>query len=161
HAHERSVDGPCGARPRPRCMWLGSGAHPRRVVGGDRTRHRRSSRRRARRDRRARRAGIFPCGFFVAAAERRSEGLTRRRVLELAERPLATRLPRQRGLYYGGAWHASAGGRETAVNSPSTGESLGTALDASAEDVDRAIAAARRAFPLWRDTPAQERAKAI
>jgi len=82
-------------------------------------------------------------------------------VLELAESPLATRLPRQRGLYYGGAWHASAGGRETAVNSPSTGESLGTALDASAEDVDRAIAAARRAFPLWRDTPAQERAKAI
>src|SRR5215470_10215423 len=140
-------------------MRVGSRAHPRRVVGCDRTRRRRGSSGRALRDRRPRRAGIFSRGFFVAAAQRRSEGLTRRRVLELAESPLATRLPRQRGLYYGGAWHASAGGCETAVNSPSTGESLGTALDASAEDVDRAIAAARRAFPLWRDTPAQERAK--
>ena len=71
------------------------------------------------------------------------------------------RLPRHRGLYYGGAWHASAGGREIAVTSPSTGESLGTTVDATAADVDCAVVAARDAFLVWRDTPAQARAKAI
>jgi betaine-aldehyde dehydrogenase len=58
-------------------------------------------------------------------------------------------------------WHASAGGLEIAVASPSTGDSLGIAVDATAEDIDRAVTAAGRAFPLWRDTPAQQRAKAI
>jgi betaine-aldehyde dehydrogenase len=77
--------------------------------------------------------------------------------------PIASdpRLPRQRGLFYGGAWHASAGARAIAVTSPATREPLGTAVDAVAEDVDRAVAAARTAFPGWRETPAQERAKAI
>jgi betaine-aldehyde dehydrogenase len=70
-------------------------------------------------------------------------------------------MPEQRGLYYGGAWHASLGGRETVVTSPSTGEPLGTAVDASAEDIDRAIAAARTGFEAWRDTAPQERARAI
>jgi betaine-aldehyde dehydrogenase len=79
----------------------------------------------------------------------------------LPESPHASGLPERRALYYGGAWHASIGGRETAVTSPSTGESLGTAADASAEDVDRAVAAARKGFALWRDTAPQERARAI
>src|SRR5207248_3944391 len=70
-------------------------------------------------------------------------------------------LPTRRALYYGGAWHASVGGREAPVTSPSTGESLGDAIDASAEDVERAVAAARKAFLLWRDTKPEERAKAI
>jgi betaine-aldehyde dehydrogenase len=72
-----------------------------------------------------------------------------------------TPLPRHRGLYYGGAWHDSIGGRQAAVVSPSTGDSLGTAAEASSEDVDRAVWAARAAFLLWRDTPAQDRARAI
>ena len=82
-------------------------------------------------------------------------------MLKASEGSPDPRLPKQRGLYYGGAWHASAAGRELAVASPATGESLGTTVDASADDVDRAVAAARAAFLLWRDTPAQERAKAI
>jgi betaine-aldehyde dehydrogenase len=75
--------------------------------------------------------------------------------------PLAQGLPQHRNLYYGGAWHASAGGRQTAIVSPSTGESLGAAIDASPEDVDRAVGAARRGFATWRDTPPQDRARAI
>jgi betaine-aldehyde dehydrogenase len=71
------------------------------------------------------------------------------------------RLPLHRSLHYGGAWHASAGARTIAVSSPSTGESLGTTADATAEDVDRAVTAARTAFFLWREVPAQERASAI
>ena len=78
-----------------------------------------------------------------------------------AERSPDARLPQHRNLYYGGAWHPSAAGREIAITSPSTEESLGATIDASADDVDRAVSAARAAFLLWRDTPAQERAKAI
>jgi betaine-aldehyde dehydrogenase len=74
---------------------------------------------------------------------------------------LPSGLSERRTLYYGGAWHASIGGRETAVTSPSTGESLGTAVDASVEDVDRAVDAARKGFAVWRDTAPQERARAI
>jgi len=71
------------------------------------------------------------------------------------------RLPRHRGLWYGGTWHSPAAPRELPVESPATLESLGTCVDASPDDVDRAVAAARSAFRLWRDVPAQERAAAI
>jgi betaine-aldehyde dehydrogenase len=82
-------------------------------------------------------------------------------MLQAEENTLEGRLPQHRDLYYGGAWHASAGGREIVVTSPSTGAPLGAAIEATAEDVDRAVTAARQAFLLWRDTPAQQRAKAI
>jgi len=80
---------------------------------------------------------------------------------DAAESSIETRLPRQRNLFYDGAWHPSTGTRVIAVTSPSTGEALGATIDANSEDVDRAVAAARAAFLHWRDTPAQERAKAI
>jgi betaine-aldehyde dehydrogenase len=80
---------------------------------------------------------------------------------DTAESSIQTRLPQQRNLFYGGAWHPSTGTRVIAVTSPSTGEALGATIDANSEDVDRAVAAARAAFLHWRDTPAQERAKAI
>src|SRR5207244_503963 len=75
--------------------------------------------------------------------------------------PLDPRLPQHRGLYYGGAWHRSSSARETPIVSPATGASLGTAVEATAEDIDRAVVAARQAFVLWRETPAQERAAAL
>ena len=75
--------------------------------------------------------------------------------------PLDPRLPQHRGLYYGGAWHPSTAARETLVVSPATGASLGTAAEATSDDVDRAVVAARAAFALWRETPAQERAAAL
>ena len=82
-------------------------------------------------------------------------------MLETAEPALDSRLPRHRDLYYGGGWHPSEGGRTIAVMAPATGEPLGTTVDATADDVDCAVAAARSAFLDWRDTAAQERAKAI
>ena len=81
--------------------------------------------------------------------------------LEVGEHATQRSLPAHRALYYGGAWHASDGGREAPVTSPSTGESLGSASDASGEDVDHAVAAARMGFLRWRDTKPEERAKAI
>ncbi len=87
--------------------------------------------------------------------------MTMRAMAETAGLARDPRLPQQRGLWYGGAWHAPAAPRELSVESPATLESLGTCADASPDDVDRAVAAARSAFRLWRDVPAQERAAAI
>ena len=70
-------------------------------------------------------------------------------------------LPTHRGLYYGGRWHEAVAGRPLDVSSPSTGESLGRVFDADANDVDRAVVAAREGFEAWRDTPARERASAV
>ncbi len=70
-------------------------------------------------------------------------------------------LPTERGLFYGGAWHAPVAGRTLPVTSPSTGDDLGVAADGDAADVDLAVRAAHAAFPGWRDTPAQERARRI
>lgn len=70
-------------------------------------------------------------------------------------------LPRRRGLYYGGAWREAEGGARFAVTSPGSGASLGEVADASARDVDAAVAAAREAFPGWRDTPPLERARLL
>lgn len=70
-------------------------------------------------------------------------------------------LPTERRLFYGGAWHTAASGRQFQVMSPATGENLGTAADADATDVERAVTAAAAAFAGWRDTPAQERARCV
>lgn len=70
-------------------------------------------------------------------------------------------LPRERGLFYGGAWHQAQAGGTIPVVSPSTGEELGVVADAGRVDVDAAVAAAAKAFPAWRDTPVHTRAKML
>jgi len=49
-------------------------------------------------------------------------------------------LPAHRDLYYGGAWHGPSSGAYFEVTSPGSGESLGQVADASAADVDGAVA---------------------
>ena len=49
------------------------------------------------------------------------------------------RIPTQRDLYYGGAWHKPRGGYTDTYN-PANGESLGPCAEANAEDVDAAVA---------------------
>ena len=70
-------------------------------------------------------------------------------------------MPRQRSLYYGGAWHEPQSGRYADTFNPGTGEVLCSVADADARDVAAAVAAARAAFPGWRDTPPLERAKVL
>jgi betaine-aldehyde dehydrogenase len=55
----------------------------------------------------------------------------------------------------------SADGRRADLVDPSTGEVFGTAPVSSAEDVDRAFAAAATAFETWRDTTPSERQRAL
>src|SRR5450631_62121 len=79
----------------------------------------------------------------------------------LASSTTTVSFPAHRDLYYGGQWHAGKSGRFLDVRNPATGASLGKVVDADAKDVDSAVAAARAAFPAWRDAPAQERAQAV
>jgi betaine-aldehyde dehydrogenase len=72
-----------------------------------------------------------------------------------------SRLPANRALYFGGAWHASSSGRFIDVECPSTGQSLGRVPHADDDDVARAVASARAGFTIWREIAAQERAKAV
>src|SRR5205823_11817738 len=69
-------------------------------------------------------------------------------------------LPARRDLFYGGGWHQAAGGSAAAV-SPSTGQALGSFAGAGAEDVDRAVAAARAGFAEWRRVAPLERARLL
>ena len=64
-------------------------------------------------------------------------------------------------LFVDGAWVASSGDGWIAVENPATEAVIAQVPNGSAEDVDRAVAAARRAFPGWSATPVAERARII
>ena len=70
-------------------------------------------------------------------------------------------LPKNRGAYYGGAWHEPKSGRFVDTINPGTGLSLGKVADAGAEDIDAAVAAAKAAFKEWRRVLPLERAKIL
>src|SRR4051795_12880085 len=59
--------------------------------------------------------------------------------------------------FIGGEWVDAVSGETFESTVPATGESLGTFPRSTAEDVDRAVAAAKAAFEEWRLVPAPER----
>ncbi|MFC6084906.1 aldehyde dehydrogenase family protein [Sphaerisporangium aureirubrum] len=63
-----------------------------------------------------------------------------------------------RQLYVRGAWVPSSSGDGTDVVDPATEQVVDRVPTGSPDDVDRAVAAAREAFPAWSRTPAAERA---
>ncbi|MDH3582160.1 MAG: aldehyde dehydrogenase family protein [Hyphomicrobiales bacterium] len=54
-----------------------------------------------------------------------------------------------KGLFIGGEWVAAQSGKTITTANPSNGDVLGEVPLASEEDVDRAVAAAKAAFPAW------------
>nr|BFE67912.1 aldehyde dehydrogenase family protein [Actinoplanes digitatis] len=60
-------------------------------------------------------------------------------------------------IYVGGAWASPTSADTIPVENPATEEILGHVPCGGAEDVDRAVAAARRAFPGWAETSMAER----
>ena len=66
-------------------------------------------------------------------------------------------------LFIGGRWVDAADGKTFETRDPSTGEVLARVAEAGAEDVDRAVAAARKSFErgTWRELPPAERAKVL
>jgi acyl-CoA reductase-like NAD-dependent aldehyde dehydrogenase len=63
--------------------------------------------------------------------------------------------------YIGGEWVDSASGESFETRSPATGETLGVFPRSSAQDVDRAVAAALAAFEEWRLVPAPRRGEIL
>src|SRR3989442_2046319 len=66
-------------------------------------------------------------------------------------------------LFIGGRWVEAASGKTFETINPATGEVLARVAEGGAEDVDRAVAAARSSFDrgTWRDLPPAERAKLL
>ncbi|MCU1452581.1 MAG: aldehyde dehydrogenase [Acidimicrobiales bacterium] len=64
-------------------------------------------------------------------------------------------------LYIDGAWVASSGTGTIDVINASTEEVMGRVPEGTAEDVDRAVAAAKAAFDGWSQTSPQDRAKFV
>jgi 1-pyrroline dehydrogenase len=61
----------------------------------------------------------------------------------------------------GGEWVDSASGETMEVLNPATGETIAEVPRATAEDVDRAVQAAKNALPEWLDTTPGERAEML
>jgi len=61
----------------------------------------------------------------------------------------------------GGEWVDAAGGETMEVLNPATGETIADVPSASAEDVDRAVQAAKKALPEWLETTPGERAELL
>ena len=61
--------------------------------------------------------------------------------------------------YIANEWRASSASEYMPLENPATGESLGSVPMGTARDVDEAVAAAKAAFPAWRETPAPVRAR--
>jgi len=64
--------------------------------------------------------------------------------------------PERIGNYIGGAW-VEPRGASLAIENPSTGATLGEVPLSTAADVDRAVAAAKAAYPGWAATPVDKR----
>ena len=62
-------------------------------------------------------------------------------------------------LFIDGAWTKGAGGKSQDVLNPATGEPIGKLAHADKSDLDRALAAADKAFQSWRKVSAFERYK--
>ena len=64
-------------------------------------------------------------------------------------------------IYVDGAWVPSTGAQTLSVINSSTEEVMGTIPEGTPEDVQKAVAAAKAAFPSWAATPREERGKYI
>jgi acyl-CoA reductase-like NAD-dependent aldehyde dehydrogenase len=63
--------------------------------------------------------------------------------------------------YIGGEWVEAAGGETFESFNPATGELVGSFPKSGAEDVDRAVEAAKEAYERWRLVPAPKRAEIL
>ena len=65
------------------------------------------------------------------------------------------------GAFIGGAFAGAGDGETFEVMEPATGRPIARVVSGGVGLVDQAVAAARRAYPAWRDTPPRERARLL
>ncbi len=70
-------------------------------------------------------------------------------------------MAREYGLFLEGKWTVPEGAKRFRSTNPANGEEVASFVAATADDVQRAIAAASRAFPAWRDTPPPKRGEIL
>ncbi|HXH97145.1 MAG TPA: aldehyde dehydrogenase family protein, partial [Gaiellaceae bacterium] len=63
--------------------------------------------------------------------------------------------------FIGGEWADAASGETFESTSPANGETIGVFPRSGADDVDRAVAAAKEAFAEWRLVPAPKRGEIL
>jgi 1-pyrroline dehydrogenase len=68
---------------------------------------------------------------------------------------------KQQKNFVGGEWVDAVDGGTAEIINPSTGETIAEVPNGTQADVDRAVEAAKRAWPEWRDTTPQERAEML
>jgi len=61
----------------------------------------------------------------------------------------------------GGTWQGASSGGEVVVDNPATGEAIGVVPKCGTEETESAIAAAKGAFPRWRQLPAEQRGRLL
>lgn len=66
-----------------------------------------------------------------------------------------------KALFIGGDWKAASGGKTFETSEPSSGKLLAKVSDASAADIDAAVAAATKALPKWSAASGYVRAKVL
>ncbi|MES2192502.1 MAG: aldehyde dehydrogenase family protein [Pseudomonadota bacterium] len=75
--------------------------------------------------------------------------------------PQTAQAPANNGLFYAGGWHPPVDGGYIDITEPGSGRQLGRAPVAMAADAELAVAAAKKGFAVWRDTPPLERARVL
>ncbi len=74
---------------------------------------------------------------------------------------MSNKLKETYGLYIDGQWRGASDGAVFVSKNPANGEVLAQCAEATKEDVDAAVAAAWRAYPAWKNTTKEERAKIL
>ncbi len=74
---------------------------------------------------------------------------------------MATTAVKRYQMFVGGQWTDAAGGETQAVVNPATGEVMAEVPKATEADVERAVAAARKAFETWVETTPRERSELL
>ncbi len=74
---------------------------------------------------------------------------------------MATTAVKHYQMFVGGQWTDATGGETQAVVNPATGEVIAEVPKATEADVERAVAAARKAFETWGETTPRERSELL
>ena len=74
---------------------------------------------------------------------------------------IASSMPKQKDLYYGGSWHKPKAESYRETYNPGNGEAIDKIAQAGTADVDAAVSSAHEAFQSWRSTPPAQRANLL